>query len=89
MRLSIYGMWIRTRFFPCFLRSYKEEYNGKQQETQYITTIKLYNLVLNNLITLEQNQTVFCLNLDNYKKNKLCSEEEYLSNFKGNYWFGC
>ena len=68
MRLSIYGMWIRIRFFPCFLRSYKEEYNGKQQETQYITTIKLYNLVLNNLITLEQNQTVFCLNLNNYKK---------------------
>ena len=89
MWLSIYGMWIRIRFFPCFVRSYKEEYNGEQQETQYITTIKLYNLVLNNLITLEQNQTVFCLNLNNYKKNKLCSEEEYLSNFKGNYWFGC
>ena len=89
MWLSIYGMWIRIRFFPCFVRSYKEEYNGKQQETQYITTIKLYNLVLNNLITFEQNQTVFCLNLNNYKKNKLCSEEEYLSNFKGSYWFGC
>lgn len=68
MWLSIYGMWIRIRFFPCFVRSYKEEYNRKQQETQYITTIKLYNLVLNNLITFEQNQMVFCLNLNNYKK---------------------
>lgn len=61
-------MGIRIRFFPCFVHSYKEKYNGKQQETQYITTIKLYNLVLNNLITFEQNQTVFCLNLNNYKK---------------------
>ena len=40
----------------------------ESSKKQYITTIKLYNSVLNNLITLEQNQTVFCLNLNNYKK---------------------